>query len=111
MKKKCLKFQNWLEKKGNLTSFVCYESNMVNVNTNTWWIDFGSTIHISNFLQGKQNLRKLVRSEQFILSGNKMGSHVEAIGTCYFNFKWWFHFGIAIDLLCTKFLTKLDFSF
>ena len=30
-----------------------------------------------------QNLRKPVRSEQFILSGNKMGSHVEAIGTCY----------------------------
>ncbi|RVX15691.1 Retrovirus-related Pol polyprotein from transposon TNT 1-94 [Vitis vinifera] len=51
VKKKCLKFQNWLEKKGNPTSFVCYESNMVNVNTNTWWIDSGSTIHISNSLQ------------------------------------------------------------
>ena len=83
VKKKCLKFQNWLEKKGNPTSFVCYESNMVNVNTNTWWIDSGSTIHISNSLQGMQNLRKPVTSEQFILSGNKMGSHVEAIGTCY----------------------------
>ncbi|CBI31012.3 unnamed protein product, partial [Vitis vinifera] len=83
VKKKCLKFQNWLEKKGNPTSFICYESNMVNVNTNTWWIDSGSTIHISNSLQGMQNLRKPVTSEQFILSGNKMGSHVEAIGTCY----------------------------
>ncbi|KAL6328894.1 hypothetical protein AAG906_003911 [Vitis piasezkii] len=83
VKKKCLKFQNWLEKKGNPTSFVCYESNMVNVNTNTWWIDSGSTIHISNSLQGMQNLRKPVTSEQFILSGNKMGSHVEAIGICY----------------------------
>ena len=30
-----------------------------------------------------QNLRKSVSSEQFILSGNKMGSHVESIGTCY----------------------------
>ena len=30
-----------------------------------------------------QNLRKAVTSEQFILSKNKMGSHVEAIGTCY----------------------------
>ncbi|RVW64097.1 hypothetical protein CK203_051128 [Vitis vinifera] len=57
VKKKCLKFQNWLEKKGNPTSFVCYESNMVNVNTNTWWIDSGSTIHISNSLQGMQNLK------------------------------------------------------
>ncbi|RVW23061.1 hypothetical protein CK203_102467 [Vitis vinifera] len=32
-------------------------------------------------LEGMQNLRKPVTSEQFILSGNKMGSHVEAIGT------------------------------
>ena len=48
--KKCLKFQKWLEKKGNPTSLVCYESNMVNVNTNTWWINSGSTIHISNSL-------------------------------------------------------------
>ena len=83
MKKKCLKFHKWLEKKGNPTSFVCYESNMVNVNTNTWWIDSGSTTHISNSLQGMQNLRKPMTSEQFILSGNKMGLHVEAIGTCY----------------------------
>ncbi|KAL6323351.1 hypothetical protein AAG906_029358 [Vitis piasezkii] len=50
VKKKCRNL-NWLKKKGNPTSFVCYESNMVNVNTNTWWIDSGSTIHISNSLQ------------------------------------------------------------
>jgi hypothetical protein len=56
---------------------------MVNVNINTWWIDSGSTIHILNSMQGLQNLRKPVGSEQNILSGNKMGSHVEAIGTCY----------------------------
>ena len=83
MKKKCLKFQNWLEKKGNPTSFVCYESNIVNVNTNTWWIDSGSTVHISNSLQGMLNLRKPVSSNQFILSRNKMGSDVEALGTFY----------------------------
>ena len=82
MKNDCPKFKKWLEKKGNLSSFVCYESNMVNVNINTWWIDSGSTIHISNSLQGMQNLRKLVGSELSILSGNKMGSHVEAIRTC-----------------------------
>ncbi|KAL6323868.1 hypothetical protein AAG906_005864 [Vitis piasezkii] len=34
---------------------------------------------------GIQNLRKLVSSEQFILSENKMGSHVEAIGTYDFS--------------------------
>ena len=62
MKKDCPKFKKWLEKKGNLSSFVCYKSNMVNVNINTWWIDYDSTIHIANSLQGMQNLRKPVGS-------------------------------------------------
>ena len=82
VKKDCPKFKKWLEKKGNISSFVCYESNMVNVNINTWWIDSGSTIHIANSLQGMQNLRKPVGNELSILSGNKMGSPVEAIGPC-----------------------------
>ena len=55
---------------------------MVDVNHNTWWIDSRSTIHILNTLQGMQNLRKLVGSEQNVLSSNKVGSHVESIGTC-----------------------------
>ena len=71
MKKECAKFQKWLADKGNPISFVFYEYNMVNVNINTWWIDFGSTIHILNSLQGLQNLSKPVGSEQSILSGNK----------------------------------------
>ena len=52
MKKGCTKFQKWLEKKGKPISFVCYESNMVDVIYNTWWIDSSSTIHVSNTLQG-----------------------------------------------------------
>jgi len=54
---------------------------MASVNINTWWIDSGSTIYIANSLQGMQNLRKPMESEQSILSGNKLGSPVEAIGT------------------------------
>ena len=65
-KKDCPKFQKWLEKKGKSISFICYESNMVDVNHNTWWIDSGFTIHVKNTLQGLQNLRKLVKSEQCI---------------------------------------------
>ena len=61
---------------------MCYESNTVNVNHNTWCIDSGSTIHVSNTLQGMQNLRKSMGSEQCIYSGNKMSSRVEAIGLC-----------------------------
>ena len=82
VKKYCPKFKKWLEKKRNLSSFVCYETNMVHVNINTWWIDSGSTIHIANSLQGMQNQRKRVGSELSLLSGTKMDSHVEAIETC-----------------------------
>ncbi|KAF7831627.1 Retrovirus-related Pol polyprotein from transposon TNT 1-94 [Senna tora] len=82
MKKDCKKYKAWLDKKGNSISCFCYESNMVDVSNNTWWIDSGSTIHISNTLQGFLSQRKSVGNEQYIYSGNKMGSHVEAIGTC-----------------------------
>ena len=82
MKKDCPKFKSWFEKKGTPFAFVCYESNMINVNHNTWWIDSGSTIHVSNTLQGMESLRKPVGSEQCIYSGSRMSSHVEAIGTC-----------------------------
>ena len=106
VKKKCMKFQKWIEKKGMLTSFVCYESNMVNVNNNAWWIDFGSTIHISNSLQGMHNPRTKAGSER-----NKMISHVEAIGTCYLALDRGFVLELQRTFLCTEFLMKLDFSF
>ena len=49
-------------------------------------------------LQDLQNLRKLVGSEQYIFSGNKMRSHVEAIGTCNLVFS-------------TSFVLKLEKTF
>ena len=55
---------------------------MVDVDHNTWWIDSGSTIHISNSLQGMRNLRKPVGNEQNVLSGNKVCSHAKSIRTC-----------------------------
>ncbi|XP_074306344.1 uncharacterized protein LOC141641586 [Silene latifolia] len=78
----CIKFKAWLKKKGKFHAFVCNESNMVNDNHNTWWIDSGTTIHVSNTLQGMTNLRKSVGSELSIYSGNWISSHVDAIGTC-----------------------------
>ncbi|CAH9073382.1 unnamed protein product [Cuscuta europaea] len=82
MKKECSKFKSWLKKKGTTLAFVCYESNMININHNRWWIDSGSTIHVSNILPGMENLRKPVASEQCIYSGGRIISHVEAIRTC-----------------------------
>ena len=41
MQKDCIKRKAWFQKKGNFLSFVCFETNLVNV-------DSGATIHISN---------------------------------------------------------------
>ncbi|PIN05917.1 hypothetical protein CDL12_21541 [Handroanthus impetiginosus] len=62
IKKDYVKFQKWLEKKGNLISRVCYESNILDV--------------------GMKNPRKPMGSEESIYSGNKMCSHVDLIGKC-----------------------------
>ena len=34
MKKECTKFQKWIQKKDIIISFVCYKSNMVDINYN-----------------------------------------------------------------------------
>ena len=60
---------------------------MVEVSNNTWWIDSGSTIHISNSLQGITNLKRPVESEESIYSGYKMCSRVEGVGTCSLVFR------------------------
>ena len=81
MKKDCLKYKKWLEKKGNLISLVCHESFFVEAPNNTRWVDSGSTIHIVNSMQGFLNLRKPKGNEQCIYSGNQMCSKVEGVGT------------------------------
>ena len=30
--------------------FVCYESNLAEVPSNTWWIDSGATTHVTNLM-------------------------------------------------------------
>ncbi|KAL6342696.1 hypothetical protein AAG906_013102 [Vitis piasezkii] len=54
---------------------------MVHISYNTWWIDYGTTIHVANTMQCFLNQRKPMESELSICSGNQISSHVEAIGT------------------------------
>jgi len=80
MKKNCAKFKNWLEKKGNYFTFVCYESNMTSINHNTWWIDYGSTIHVFITIEGMQNLGRSIGNENCIYLGSKMSSMWRPLG-------------------------------
>ena len=45
-------FKSWLEKKGKTQCLVSYKSYLVNVPPNSWWIDIGASIHITNSLYG-----------------------------------------------------------
>jgi len=84
---------------------------MASVNINTWWINSGSTIYIANSLQGMQNIRKPVGSKQSILSGNKLGSLVEAIGTCILTLSNGFIFKLEKTYYVSSFSRNLIFVF
>jgi hypothetical protein len=50
IRKECLGFKTWLAKKGNddVISFID-ESFFIYFSRDTWWIDSGATVHITNF--------------------------------------------------------------
>ena len=78
LKKKC-------EKEGISSALVCFESNMVDVPLNTWWLDSGATIHVVNSLQGFRSLRNPSKVESEIIVGDGARIVVEDIGMVSLN--------------------------
>ncbi|KAK3002114.1 hypothetical protein RJ639_021723 [Escallonia herrerae] len=81
MRKECHKFREWLENKGNLSICVCYESYTIDAPLNTWWVDTGATVHITNSLQGFLSMKKLNKGDRNVLVGNGEKAQVEVVGT------------------------------
>ena len=81
VKKDCIKRKAWFENRGINLSFVCYESNLAKVPSNTWWIDSGATTHVTNLMQGFLTTRKPKESEKFLYMGNRLKVGVIAVGT------------------------------
>ena len=114
VKKDCSKRRAWFEKKGMNLSFVCSETNLAEVPSNTWWIDSGATTHVSNSMQGFLTSRKPKESERFIYMGNRLKAEVIAVGT----YRLHLETGYQMDLMNTFYvpsisrnlvsLTKLD---
>jgi hypothetical protein len=68
LQKQCLGFMEWLKKKGNdFVSFVD-EYFLANYSPNTWWIDSGANVHISNLLQIFNLMRTIRRGERSLKS-------------------------------------------
>ena len=77
-------FKTWLEKKkkdqGMLFAHVYFESNLVNVPLDSWWLDSGAIVHVATSLQGIRNLRKPSEKESKLKVGSDIGIDVEHIG-------------------------------
>ena len=60
---------------------MSYESYLVNISPNSWWIDTDAIIHITNSLQGYLTSKILSKREQTITLRNGTKLKFEAIGT------------------------------
>jgi len=52
IKKNCPKRKKWFKKKGNYRVSVIFESNLIEVPHNTWWLNFSATTHMSHVMHG-----------------------------------------------------------
>ena len=83
----CFKFKNWLEKKkkGEIVVMIklnanMIETNIVDVHVNSWWLDTGATIHVTNSLQEMTNRRKPSKHEECVYMGDGSKVKVEFFG-------------------------------
>ncbi|XP_070025684.1 uncharacterized protein [Nicotiana sylvestris] len=58
------------KKSGNLLAFVCFETSLVHVSLNSWWLDSGATVHVTNDLQDLVSRRKPKEDETSVVVGN-----------------------------------------
>ena len=49
---------------------VCFESNIIDVSYDTWWLDSGATIHACNSMQAVISRKSLTSLEQYMYMGD-----------------------------------------
>ena len=81
--KDCHGFKDWLKSKGTIIDYVSFidESFLVNFSPNTWWIDSGVTVHISNSLQVFSSIRTIREGERSLRVADGNEVKVEGIGS------------------------------
>ncbi|KAG7564376.1 Ribonuclease H-like superfamily [Arabidopsis suecica] len=103
--KDCHKRKEWFEKKGNLMGSVSFfESNLTHVSSNTWWIDSGANVHVTNSLQGFLTIQNINPSENYLFMGNRDRVPVEAIGT----YRLIMDSGFCLDLFQTLYVPSIS---
>ena len=84
MKRNCRRYKHWLDKqkakgKKNTVSVV-YESNSLEILSNTWWLDSGATVHVTNSLQGFKTKRVPNKDDLKVFVGNGERVKVDFVG-------------------------------
>ncbi|KAG8365801.1 hypothetical protein BUALT_Bualt17G0009600 [Buddleja alternifolia] len=102
--KDCPKPKAWFEKKGTFNVYVCSESNLSEVPSNTWWLDSGATTHVSNMMQGFLTIQSIDPSKNFLFMGNRRKAPIEGIGT----YRVVLDSGCNLDLFQTLYVPSLS---
>ncbi|CAL2230513.1 unnamed protein product [Prunus armeniaca] len=90
MKKNCNNYKKWFEKNKNKgkeeLALVSFESNLVDVPSNSWWLDTSTSIHIAHNVQEFTRSREPRKHEVKVFVGNGEQVDVEAIGVVQLEF-------------------------
>ena len=56
---------------------VCFESNIIDVSSDTWWLNSGATIHTCNSMEAIISTRSLTNCEQYVCMGDNTKVQVD----------------------------------
>ena len=89
---------------------VCFESNIIDVPFDTWWLDSGSTIHACNSTQTVISRRSPTSLEQYVYMGDGARVQVDFLGVVRLHLSVGYFFGIIGCGVHTLDQKKFDIS-
>ena len=89
---------------------VCFESNIIDVSFDTWWLDSAATIHACNSMQAMISRRSLTSLKQYVYMGDSTRVQIDFLGVVRLQLSTNFFFGIAEYGVHTLDQEKFDIS-
>ena len=100
-----LKRKAWFEKKCAFKSYVyTFESYLIDVSNNTWWLNSGATTYVSNVMLRFLTIQTTSQSEDYQYMGNHMKDEIKSIGTYHFVLDIIYH----LDLFKTLYVLSIS---
>ena len=59
---------------------ICFESNIIDMSSDTWWLDNGATIHACNYMQAVISRRSPTSLKQYMYMGNGTRVQIDVLG-------------------------------